>query len=80
MSNSNIKLNLTDIETKALECKYYGGSKCNFVLDKIINDAEKKISHYYNVDPSSIKTDFVNFIPKNAELGYFDASGVYHKY
>ena len=78
MSNSNIYIN--DIEKKVLECKNYGGNSCNFLIEKIISDTEKKISRDFNVDPTKLKNDFINFIPKNAELGYYGADGQYHKY
>ena len=75
MSESNIKLNsdtLKVIEQRVLNCKQYG-QQCNYTIDKIISDAEKKISRDFNVNPSTYKNDLLNFIPNNADFGYFGA-------
>jgi hypothetical protein len=67
------------VQQRVLECKNYG-TNCNFAINKIISDTEKLVSRDYIVNPSTVKNDFINFIPKNPEFGYFDVTGNYHPF
>ena len=73
-------LTMEDVLKRVLDCREYGGSSCNPTIQKIITDAEKLVSRDYNINPSKIKNDFIQFIPRNAEFGYFSADGTYNKY
>jgi len=80
--NSN-KINhpsLQEVEDRVLNCREYGGAYCNPAIHKIISDTERLVNRDYNVNPTKIKNDFIQFIPRGAELGYFGADGSYHKY
>jgi len=81
-SNKPVQINGQSFDTvqqRVLECKNYG-TNCNFAINKIISDTEKLVSRDYIVNPSNVKNDFINFIPKNPEFGYFDATGSYHPF
>jgi hypothetical protein len=69
-----------EIEQRALNCRVYGGAYCNPSIQKILADTERLVNRDYNVDPTKIKNDYIQFIPQQGEFGRFTADGSYYKY
>jgi hypothetical protein len=68
----------TVLKNNIYNCKY-NNVGCSPHVNRLITDVNRKILPGYKVKTDNLKTNYNNYIPENAEFGYYSADGSYYK-
>jgi hypothetical protein len=66
------------LKNNIYNCKY-NNVGCSPHVNRLITDVNRKILPGYKVKTDNLKTNYNNYIPENAEFGYYGADGSYYK-
>ena len=66
------------LKNNIYNCKY-NNVGCSPHVNRLITDVNRKILPGYKVKTDNLKTNYNNYIPENAEFGYYSADGSYYK-
>lgn len=78
MHKSNDPNVFSVLEKNIYNCKY-NSVGCSPHVNRLITDVNRKILPGYKVKTDNLKTNYNNYIPENAEFGYYSVDGSYYK-